>query len=171
MNREDVITIISTWENLNGYMKLISKNPEELEVLADVAFDDSRKEFWRAAYLIDKLADQSPELVQTLVPRFIQELKRTDNQSKLRHYLKLISQYPLPADSIDFLFNFCLDTFTNASFPVAIRVHAMQILFEISEIEPGLKPELIQIIEHEMEIHPTAGIKSRGKRLLGKLYR
>ena len=38
------------------------------------------------------------------------------------------------------------------------------------EIEPEFKQELIQLIEHEMEFHSTAGIKSRGKKLLKKLY-
>jgi len=32
-----------------------------------------------------------------------------------------------------------------------------------------LKPELIRVIEHEIEIHPTAGILARGRSLLKKL--
>ena len=47
----------------------------------------------------------------------------------------------------------------------------MQILFNISEREPELKHELIQLIEHEIEYHSSAGIKSRGSKLLRKLYR
>lgn len=46
----------------------------------------------------------------------------------------------------------------------------MQILFEISEYEPGFKPELIQLIEHEIEYHASPGIISRGKSLLSTLY-
>jgi len=46
----------------------------------------------------------------------------------------------------------------------------MQILYNISEKEPELKPELIDVIENEMELHPTPGILSRGKKILKKLH-
>jgi hypothetical protein len=45
----------------------------------------------------------------------------------------------------------------------------MQVLYGISENEPDFKPELIQIIEQEMEYRPTPGIISRGSKLLKKL--
>jgi hypothetical protein len=47
----------------------------------------------------------------------------------------------------------------------------MQILFNISETEVGLKPEVLAIIELEMENHPSAGIVSRGRKLTKKLIK
>lgn len=169
MKKEDAIDIINTWENLNFYIQQISKHPEDLKVLFDIASDDSKQEYWRAAYLIDRLADDFPDLIEPCIPDMINALKKTNNTSKVRHYLKLISQYPINKEEMDFLFNYCLDAFTNTGFPVAVRVHAMQVLYEISEVEPGLKPELIHIIENEMELHPTPGIKTRGRKLIQKL--
>jgi hypothetical protein len=46
----------------------------------------------------------------------------------------------------------------------------MQILFNIAQKEPDFSGELIELIEHEMEYHGSAGIASRGGKLLKKLY-
>jgi hypothetical protein len=68
------------------------------------------------------------------------------------------------------LLNYCLEVFTNAAEPVAIRVHAMQILFNIAQKEPDFSGELIELIENEIELHGSAGLASRGRKLLKKLY-
>ena len=68
------------------------------------------------------------------------------------------------------LFNFCFEVFTNSTEPVAVRVHAMQILFNIAQKEPDFTGELINLIENEIELHGSAGIASRGRKLLLKLY-
>jgi len=70
---------------------------------------------------------------------------------------------------VSFLLDFCIENLTSAKEPPAIRVHAMQILYNISEIERDFKPELLAIIEHELEYHSTAGISSRGLKIVKKL--
>jgi hypothetical protein len=70
-----------------------------------------------------------------------------------------------------FLVDFCLDKLSSDKEPPAVRVHAMQILYNISEKVPELKPELIAVIEHEMTYHSTAGILSRGSKLVKKLQK
>ena len=45
----------------------------------------------------------------------------------------------------------------------------MQILAEIAETEPDLKPELISVIEEQIP-RGSAGIKAQGKKILKKLY-
>jgi hypothetical protein len=43
-------------------------------------------------------------------------------------------------------------------------------LFRIAQKEPDFSGELIEMIENETEYHGTAGIRSRGTRILKKLY-
>lgn len=64
------------------------------------------------------------------------------------------------------LMDFCLNCFTSQEEPVSVRVYALQILFNISELEPGFKPELISLIDYESELHPSPGVKAKGKNLL-----
>jgi len=74
-----------------------------------------------------------------------------------------------PEKDLAVLLDFCIQEFTNGSEPVAVRVHAMQILFNISQKEPDFAGELIGLIEQEIEFHGSAGISSRGLKLLKKL--
>lgn len=135
----------------------------------DIGLNDSKKESWRALWIIDKIHEKKPASVRPYIPQFIEALPLISNESKLRHLLKLISLNPIPEDQRGTLWDYGLNVLTDASRPIAIRVHAMQILFEISESIPELKPELTQQIEHEIEFHGSAGIESRGKKLLRKL--
>jgi len=75
----------------------------------------------------------------------------------------------LPLAQLGFLTDFCIGVFTSAKVPVAVRVHAMQVLYNITEIQPELKTEILLIIEHEMENHFSAGILSRGNKIANKL--
>ncbi|MCF6332211.1 MAG: hypothetical protein L3J11_02920 [Draconibacterium sp.] len=75
----------------------------------------------------------------------------------------------IPENQFCFLVDYCLNALTSAKEPPAVRVHAIQILYNISEIETGLKPEILAVIKHEMEYHSTAGIISCGSKLAKKL--
>ena len=169
MTKEELVELIDSWENLAYLMHEIARNTEHYQMLMDIALYDNRQKSWRAAYLVDKINDNNPELLQPFLNDIIEQVKNETNESKRRHFLKLISMNDLSKKQQGFLIDFCIKTFTSAKEAVAVRVHAMQILFNISQSVPELKPEVLAIIEHEIENHPTAGIISRGKKLVKKL--
>lgn len=169
MTRKELLDLIVSWENLPLLIQEIQTNPENLKLLFDVAFRSKHPKSWRAAYIADKINDTHPELIAPFIPQVIFSLKTETNSSKKRQYLKLISLNEIPPKHHSFLMDYCLNCFTSAGEPVSIRVHALQILYNISELEPDLKPELLSVINHEMELHATAGIVARGKKLAGQL--
>ena len=119
--------------------------------------------------MLDKIHDITPELLHPFLEKLTQQLKEEKSSSKKRHFLKLISMNPIAEKNQGFLVDYCLTALTSAKEPPAVRVHAMQILYNISEKEPDLKSELLAVIQHEMEFHSTAGIISRGSKLAKKL--
>lgn len=170
MQREKLIELISNWENFPLVIAHIKNNPIDIPVLIEVATDDSVYENWRVMYLIDKIHDVQAESV---IPHFdvlTDFVLSTKNSSKKRHILKLLSMHEPDKKRIVELLDFCIKEFTNPAEPVAVRVHAMQILYNISLIENDFAGELISIIEHEKENHGSAGITSRGNKILKKLY-
>jgi hypothetical protein len=169
MTKEELLDLIVSWENLPLLVRQLELEPEKLQVLIDLAFNGQHPKSWRAAYIADKINDNYPGLIAPFIPQMISRLKTETSSSKKRHYLKLVSQHHFSRKYHTLLVDTCLECFTSASEPVANRVHAMQILYNISEKESGFKPELLSIIEHEMELHPTPGIVSRGKKLVKKL--
>lgn len=169
MNENELKSLILSWENINLVVKYISDHPEYLDVLMNLAMDDSQPENWRAAWMIDKIHEQHPELVIPYLQSMTQFVLTTQNAGKKRHLLKLISINDIQEENMALLLNYCLKVFSNAAEPVAVRVHAMQTLFNIAQKEPDFSGELIELIEHEIEYHGSAGIASRGRKLLKKL--
>lgn len=168
MNKEEIFELIDSWDNLEILIAEIGNNPEYFDLLMDITLNSTDKNSWRAAYIADKIHDNNPELIYPYLKTIISILKTLKDLSKKRHFLKLLSMNDLPKNQFGFLVDFCLNTLSSSE-PPAVRVHAMQILFNISETEPELKPELIQIIEQEIEYRSTAGIISRGTKILNKL--
>ena len=165
----ELAELIHSWENLALMMQHISDHPQNLNRLIQLAFDDSDQRNWRAVWMVDRIHEKHPELVIPYLPAMTDFVLTTNNSSKKRHLLKLISLHPVPEDRMVTLLNYCMDVFTDAGESVAVRVHAMQILFNIAQQEPGFGGELIDLIENEIELHGSAGISSRGRKLLKKL--
>ncbi len=169
MTRTQLQEIIQSWENMPHVIAHSWEHPETLDILLSIAMDDSQAINWRAMYLFELIHNQYPELVIPYLPAMSDFLLTTKNSSKKRHLLKLISLHEIPEENMAMLLNFCIREFTNAAEPVAVRVHAMQILFNIAQREPEFAGELIDLIENEIEFHGSAGISSRGLKLLKRL--
>jgi hypothetical protein len=169
MTKEELLEFIDAWENLPFLLNEITNTPEYYLMLMEIALYNRNKKSWRAACLIDKINDNYPELLQPFLIEIIEQVKIEKSHSKKRHFLKLIGQNELPTNQQGFMLDFCMKTFTSAKEDLAVRVHAMQILYNISEKEPELKPEILALIEYEMENHSSAGIVSRGSKLAEKL--
>jgi hypothetical protein len=170
MTENEVQILIRSWENLAILVRYISDYPEYLNLIMDKVLDDRKPENWRAAWMVDKIHDRHPDLVLPYLPVLTEFVLTTKSAGKKRHLLKLISLHDIPVEKMALLFNFCFEVFTNSTEPVAVRVHAMQILFNIAQKEPDFTGELINLIENEIELHGSAGIASRGRKLLLKLY-
>jgi len=170
MTEKQILELLAAWENIPLLTKELAAKPADFDVLVKTALYSADAKSWRAAYIVDLIHDNHPELLLPYLNEMILQLKEEKNNGKKRHFLKLISQNKPGEEHHGFLFDYCLNAFTSAKEAIAVRVNAMQILYNITETEPGLKPEILAIIEHEMEYHATAGILSRGRKLAAKLH-
>ena len=169
MGKKELADFLERWEN----MQLLFNDREQAEVhfplLMEIALTGSDRNSWRASWAADRINELIPGIAAGWIDEMIGELKHTIHNGKKRQYLKLISLYPVPEKEESFLLDYCLDKLTSPAEDVSVRVYSMQILYNISEIEPELKNELVQIITQEIEYHPTPGILSRGKKLVTRL--
>jgi hypothetical protein len=165
MNGKELTALLESWENLPLLIRQLIDKPEEITLLMNIALHSDNKKSWRAAWVADKVNDKKPELITPFLGKMINQLKRETNTGKKRQFLKLISLNEIQKNHFAFLTNYCFKCFTSATEPVGVKVHALQILFNISEKEADLKPELLSLIEFELENNPKAGIKARGRNL------
>lgn len=169
MTGEQLLELLEAWENLGVIMNEVIAEPANYKNLVGITLNSNHPKSWRAAWLMDKINDQAPELIDGYIPEIIEQLKVEKSDGKKRHLLKLISLKVVPDEYLGFLTDYCISVFTSSKEPIAVRVHAMQILGNIAIKEPDLKPEIVLIMEHEMENHGSAGIVSRCKKILKKL--
>lgn len=169
MTKADIIELIDLWENLPFLINEIARNSDYYQNLMEIALYDSNQKSWRAAYLVDKINDDYPKLLFPYLQKMIEQVRIEKNTGKKRHFLKLISMNDLNINQQGLVFDFCIETLKSAKEPAAVRVHAMQILQNIALKETELIPEILLVIENELEYHSTAGITSRGKKLIANL--
>ena len=84
--------------------------------------------------------------------------------------LNLLTLFPIPEDRSGFLFDYCLKIIESPGSEIGLKAYAMTILYNISEQEPDLKPELITFLEtYQHEESP--GIAARSRIIIKRLYR
>ncbi len=169
MTKKEIFELIESWENLDFLINEVIHSSKDYHTLMELALYDQKPVSWRAAYLVDKINDINPNLLLSYLEPMIKQVKIEKNGGKRRHFLKLISMNKIPEEQQGSLLDFCIDTFKSDKEAVAVRVHAMQILYNISKLQPELQQEILAVIEHEMKYHSSAGITSRGKKLVKKL--
>ncbi len=136
--------------------------------LMEMVFSDDKILPQRATWVIEALTDKYLYLIYKYIPSIIQKLEKNQHQGVKRGMLRIISHSPLPDKNIDILINKCFNWINDPNETVSVRVHSMQILYNISEKIPGIKFELKAIIEHHYD-SSTVGFKTRGKKILRKI--
>jgi hypothetical protein len=169
MTKTELLECLYSWENLELLIRKFETQPKHIRTLMELALTSHDPKSWRAAWIAEKIYENHPKLLRPWLDPIIYALESEKHPAKKRHFLKHISLNEPAERHHSFLLDFCLKTFTSAEEPIAVRVYAMQILFNISEKEPGFKPELLSTIENEIELHPSAGICSRGRKLKKEL--
>jgi hypothetical protein len=169
MTIEELTGFLENWENMSLLFNDWDQSRLHFPMLMEIALSGNERVHWRASWAADKINEMIPGIAVNWIDRLIEILPGLEHHGKKRQFLKFISLYPIPEHAESFLFDYCLDKLTSTTEDVSIRVYAMQILYNISETEPGLKEELLQIIEQEMEYRSTPGILTRGRKLVTRL--
>lgn len=152
---------------------LVDKIEEDSDVFEEVwkiMLEDTYPLSMRASWVICHFAKKHPYFLEPRLSEIIAILPAISTESVWRNMLNIISMLPIPEKHRGYLFEFCYGLVESPGTAIAVRAYAMTILYNISNKEPGLKPELIILFESQMENAP-AGIYARSKILIQKLYK
>jgi len=123
---------------------------------------------WHAAWIIDHVSEVDPGKLESYVPEMIDHLPHLKSSSLKRHFTRMLLSQKIPEPSLGIL----IDTLYNLLSPaedIAVRANALQLLFNISIIEPGLQSELILVTETILEEELTPGMQSKARKILRSL--
>ncbi len=125
----------------------------------------------RAAGVMSLIADKYPASLSQYDTAFIHYLSGDfQNQATKRNILRHWGNYGLNPKYFGEVFQLCVNILAQKE-DIAIKVHALQIIFNIAANETELKNEALAIIEDQLHCNQSAAIQNRGLKLLKKLQR
>lgn len=122
----------------------------------------------RAAWAMDACLEAHRELLSPYVETLIEALPQFSNNGVIRQVVKALAIYDIPEEYEGQLADFCFCRLQSAEAPVAVKVHCMQILANITVQHPDLASELRTVIIEQMPRN-SVGFASRGRKILKQL--
>jgi len=153
--------------NTDYVAKVIGNDTDLFNELMDLLFLGKPPLPLRASWVVSTVTDIHPGLLAPYTTRIIKNLKSFSHTGVHRNLLRQLAKTEVTEELQGELFDLCYQWLFSRNEPPAVKVHCMQILFNISEKEPDLKPELRLVFE-ELIQHESAAIRSRSRQLLLK---
>jgi hypothetical protein len=136
--------------------------------LLDLALFENDPIAWRAAWILDASDEQYPGLASGSLSRIIKRLPHLKSTGSLRSLLRRLCRYQIEEVHQGILVNLCFGYMISERYPVAVKVHAMQILYHHVLLYPDLKEELVTLIRDQVS-NNSAGFRSRGMKIINQL--
>jgi hypothetical protein len=118
--------------------------------------------------VLDGSDELYPGLASGSLSRIIRNLPEIGSMGTLRSLLRLLSRHEIKEADQGRLIDLCFGYMVSERSPVAVKVHAMQIIYNHVLIYPELKQELVSVIRDQSE-NNSAGFKARGTRIIKQL--
>lgn len=147
---------------------LVLEDKALLDELVEVFLSSNYRMCQSAAMAIAKIGDHSPDLIGSYIPSFVNRLQHKPGDAVTRNILRLLQNEDIPESHQGLLVDYCFRCIQCAKTPVAIKVFAMTVLSNMCRQYPEMAHELILIIE-ELMLTGTAGVRSRGRKILVQL--
>lgn len=148
----------------------VGNNPEYFKTVLDLALHDIPKISARAGRVVILCCEKYPELLDPYFKDLIISLPKLKNEGTMRTILKVLTLYNDygSEDIVGILMETCFDFLKSNEAAIAIKVYSMDILFNIYIKEPGIKYELIAIVEDQMPKN-SKGFKARARMILKRI--
>lgn len=173
MNFRDQLLAELSKQNTDYIASVIGNNEELFKEIMAVALSSETNVSGRAFWVVETIWLKYPYLINTYINDLIDFLPKTKKDNQRRHSLKILSSIDLRSldeDRLGILIDRCFNWLEDGINPTAVKMFAMEIIYNYVLIEPVLATELIAVIENQLE-DSTPGFKNRASKLLKILYK
>ncbi len=148
----------------------IGSDQERFNELMDLFYNEEYRITQRAAWVISHCADKYIFLVQAHLPKMTAYMVKDGlHVSIRRNIVRTLAKIEIPEALMGLVADACFGFLANPKETVAVKAFSMEILYQMCLKEPDLAHELIPLIEDNMAMNGTAGILSKGGKILRKL--
>ncbi|HZY78899.1 MAG TPA: hypothetical protein VFE50_05205 [Cyclobacteriaceae bacterium] len=122
-----------------------------------------------AGWPLSDIVKTHPDMISPYLRSMLKSVDRPNmHEAVKRNVMRLMQFVEIPKSYRGLAFEKAFTLFTNPGEPIAVRVFAMQVMTDISMLEPELKNEVIIAIEQDLP-YGSPAYRSRANRLLKKL--
>lgn len=164
--RENILAIGGG--ELEIWKKTVISDKKLFNQLFQLIFSGDHRLAWRSCWIIDIASEERPDLLSDKLSLIIGGFLSTEDRSLKRHFTRILCRYQISEEDQGAIVNRSFELLAPSE-PAAVRVFALQLLFNISLVVPDLKRELISVIESLMEEGASRGFINRSEKLLRKL--
>jgi hypothetical protein len=150
------------------YVNELAGSETKFRELLNHCLSDIDPVSWRAAWIVDGAAEKNPEIATAHISTIVNRLPDLKSSGTIRSLLRLLCRYEIDEGDQGILIDLCFSYMVSELYPVAVKVHAMQIIYNHTLIYPELKDELITVIEDQVS-NNSVGFLSRGRRIIKQL--
>lgn len=149
-------------------IRKIGASEEQFLELLDLAVQEKDPVSWRATWVLDGADELHPGLAKNHISRIVKELPRLKSNGVIRSLLRMLCRYEIPENDQGILIDLCFGYMVSELYALAVKVHAMQIIYNHVLLYPELKNELITVIDDQID-NNSVGFMSRGRQIKKKL--
>lgn len=165
---EDYIRNTLYKENVSVVVNYIGKDTKRFAHLMELFFSDDNRLAQRAAWVMSHSVEKQPQLVNPYIEKLVKHLYKSHEDAIKRNSLRILQYIDIPEPLWGETLEKCFEYLESNNEAIAIRAFSMTVVYNISQHIPEIKPELKGLIE-EIIVFGSAGLKSRGNKILKKL--
>lgn len=168
MDLKKEIVEIGFKDDINPIIHYIGDRPERFAALMDMFFSKDLRVCQRAAWVASHCIDRNTELINPHLDALVANLENPAHDAIKRNTMRILAKIDIPEHLWEDCLNYGFQYLESGSEAIAVKAHAMYVVYNLSEKIPEIKNELKLLIE-DMMPYSSAGIKSRGRKILAKL--
>ena len=144
------------------------QRPSLIKGIAELLFHELPAVQGKAARILAAIAEKQPQHVQPYKDLLIQEVAHNQHWVARYSFCYVITRLELTPQDVEQVRQILMAYLDNDS--IGVKAAAMEALVGLIRIEPGLKEEIIPVIELLTQTG-TRAMRARGRNLLKKLYK
>jgi len=145
----------------------VNGDEEKFAELMNLFFNKDTRTCQRATWVVSHCVERTPWQIKPYLKKLIKNLYKDIDDTTKRNSVRVLQYIDIPenpwGETIEICFRYLM-----GNEAVAIKVFSMTVLYHLSLKVPEITNELKVIIEDQLP-YGTAGVKSRGTKILGKL--
>ncbi len=169
MELEDLLAD-SSRKTVDIAVSFIGDDPVLFQKMLDFALLDKYPYAMRAARVIQVISEANPIRLAPFIDTIVLAMPHFKTGGLNRSMLRVLAFHidEMSEEQLGILVDVCFRNVLNSKEKPAIKVYSMDILYEISNLYPDIKHELISSIEAQYPIS-SVGIKSKSRKMLKRL--